>query len=41
MFDQAHDTDVLEPEPVRQGGLVQKDMVSLRWLVFSPVGLCR
>ncbi|KAH9982038.1 hypothetical protein BGW80DRAFT_1161776 [Lactifluus volemus] len=26
MLDQAHDTDVLEPEPVRQGGLVRKDL---------------
>jgi hypothetical protein len=24
-----HDTDVLEPEPVRPGGLVRKDLVSL------------
>jgi pre-mRNA-splicing factor ATP-dependent RNA helicase DHX38/PRP16 len=29
MLDQAHDTDVLEPEPIRQGGLVRKDLVSL------------
>ena len=29
MLDQACDTEVLEPEPVRQGGLVRKDTVSL------------
>jgi hypothetical protein len=27
MVDHAHDTEILEPEPVRQGGL-QKNMVS-------------
>ena len=26
---QVQDTDVLQPDPVRQGGLVQKDLVSL------------
>lgn len=28
MIDHGQDTDVLEPEPVRQGGLVQRNMVS-------------
>ncbi len=28
MIDHGQDTDVLQPEPVRQGGLVQRDMVS-------------
>jgi len=29
MIDHAQDIEVLEPEPARQGGLVQKDTVSL------------
>lgn len=29
MVDHGQDTDVLEPEPARKGGLLQKDMVSL------------
>ncbi len=33
MMDNGQDTDVLQPEPVRQGGLVQKNMVSL--VLFS------
>jgi pre-mRNA-splicing factor ATP-dependent RNA helicase DHX38/PRP16 len=28
MIDHGQDTDVLEPEPARKGGLVQKDLVS-------------
>jgi pre-mRNA-splicing factor ATP-dependent RNA helicase DHX38/PRP16 len=28
MIDHEQDTDVLQPDPVRQGGLVQRDMVS-------------
>ena len=27
MIDHGQDTDVLQPDPVRQGGLVQRDMV--------------
>jgi pre-mRNA-splicing factor ATP-dependent RNA helicase DHX38/PRP16 len=33
MIDHGQDTDVLEPEPARKGGLLQKDMVSL--VLFS------
>jgi hypothetical protein len=33
MIDHGQDTDVLEPEPARKGGLLQKDMVSS--LLFS------
>jgi hypothetical protein len=33
MIDHGQDTDVLEPEPARKGGLLQKDMVSP--LLFS------
>jgi len=31
MMDNAHDTEVLEPEPIRQGGL-QRDVVST-WIL--------
>jgi len=31
MIDNAHDTEVLEPEPIRPGGL-QRDVVSTRIL---------
>ena len=31
MIDNAHDTEVLEPEPIRQGGL-QRDVVST-WIL--------
>lgn len=31
MIDNAHDTEVLEPEPIRQGGL-QRDVVST-WII--------
>ncbi len=36
MIDHGQDTDVLQPEPVRQGGLVQKNMVSLV-LVYNRI----
>ena len=33
------DTDVLQPEPIRQGGLVRKDIVRLA-LVNTPILTC-
>lgn len=38
MIDDGQDTDVLQPEPVRQGGLLQRNMVSL--FLFSNPFVC-
>lgn len=38
MIDDGQDTDVLQPEPVRQGGLLQRNMVSL--VLFSNLVVC-
>ena len=32
-----HDTDVLEPEPARPGGLVRKDLVGEPWSSIKPI----
>ena len=32
MMDSGQDMDILEPEPARKGGLVQKDMVTSPFL---------